>query len=226
MLTIAHRGARHVAPENTLIALEKAASRGADFVEVDVQRSKDGRLVLMHDVSLRRTTNVEKVFPKRRSYDVVDFKWRDIKKLDAGRWKADKYVGERIPTLKQALRLVQARDLGILIEMKSPHRYPDVEADVADALREVVDFIGPAIGEDQLRVQSFDFGAAQRFKAIEPQGAGGSPRHADARPAPRPLPLGRRDQLTPQDRRRRLRRRCAFVRHASRRSGPWTTSTT
>ncbi len=169
VLTIAHRGARHVAPENTLIALEKAANRGADFVEVDVQRSKDGRLVLMHDVSLRRTTNVEKVFPKRRSYDVVDFKWRDIKRLDAGRWKADKYVGERIPTLKQALRLVQARDLGILIEMKSPHRYPDVEADVADALREVVDFIGPAIGEDQLRVQSFDYGAAQRFKAIEPR---------------------------------------------------------
>lgn len=168
-LTIAHRGAKHLAPENTLAALTKAADRGADFVEVDVQRSKDGRLVLMHDVSLRRTTNVEKVFPRRDSYDVVDFRWRDIKKLDAGRWKDKRYVGERVPTLKQALRLVKSHDTGILIELKSPHRYPEIEVDVSDALREVVDFIGPALREQQLIVQSFDFGAAQRFKAIEPR---------------------------------------------------------
>ncbi len=169
VLTIAHRGARQVAPENTLVALQKAADRGVDYVEIDVQRTKDGRLVLIHDTSLRRTTNVEKVFPERRSYDVVDFTYRDMRKLDAGRWKAKRYAGERIPTLAQALRLVRARDVGVLIEMKSPHRYPGVESDISEVLRGISGFRRPAIRDGQLTVQSFDFGAAQRFKAIEPR---------------------------------------------------------
>ena len=85
--TVAHRGARFVAPENTLTAIRAALDRGADMVELDVQRSKDGRLVLIHDQDLRRTTNVERVFPRRPSYDVSAFTYRDMRRLDAGRWK-------------------------------------------------------------------------------------------------------------------------------------------
>ena len=124
VLTIAHRGARHVAPENTLAALRAGIERGADMVEIDVQRTKDGRLVLMHDRDLVRTTNVEKVFPKKKSYDVADLTWAEVRKLDAGAWKRAKFAGERVPTLKQAIRLVYRERAGLLVEIKSPGSTP------------------------------------------------------------------------------------------------------
>jgi glycerophosphoryl diester phosphodiesterase len=169
VLTVAHRGARYVAPENTLVALRAAIDRGADFVEVDVQRSKDGRLVLVHDNDLARTTNVEKVFPKRKSWAVADVTYRDMRKLDAGSWKAKKYAGERIPTLKQALRLVQRTRTGIMIELKSPELYPGLESEVSVALRQVDGYLGRAIRRDELVVQSFDFDAARAFEELEPR---------------------------------------------------------
>lgn len=169
VLTVAHRGARYVAPENTLVALRKAIDRGADFVEVDVQRSKDGRLVLVHDNDLGRTTNIEKVFPNRRSWAVRDVAYGDMRKLDAGSWKAEKYAGERIPTLKQALRLVQRTRTGIMIELKSPELYPGIESEVSVALRQVDGYIGRAIRRGELVVQSFDFDAARAFKELEPR---------------------------------------------------------
>lgn len=169
IVTVAHRGARYVAPENTLASLKAAIDRGVDFVEVDVQRSKDGRLVLIHDNDLVRTTNIEKVFPKRKSYAVGDVTYADMKKLDAGSWKDEKYKGERIPTLKQALRLVQKKDTGIMLELKSPKLYPGIEQEVSVALRQVDHYIGDAIRDDKLVVQSFDFDAARAFKELEPR---------------------------------------------------------
>jgi glycerophosphoryl diester phosphodiesterase len=169
VLTVAHRGARYVAPENTLVALKAAIDRGVDFVEVDVQRSKDGRLVLIHDNDLARTTNIEKVFPKRRSWAVGDVTYSDMKKLDAGSWKAERYAGARIPSLKQALRLVQRTGTGIMIELKSPKLYPGIEQEVSVALRQVDGYLGRAIRTDRLVVQSFDFDAARAFKEIEPR---------------------------------------------------------
>ncbi|RYU09724.1 glycerophosphodiester phosphodiesterase [Nocardioides iriomotensis] len=169
VLTVAHRGARYVAPENTLVALKAAIDRGVDFVEVDVQRSKDGRLVLIHDNDLARTTNIEKVFPKRKSWAVGDVTYGDMKKLDAGSWKAERYAGTRIPSLKQALRLVQRTGTGIMIELKSPKLYPGIESEVSVALRQVDGYLGRAIRTDQLVVQSFDFDSARAFKELEPR---------------------------------------------------------
>ena len=65
---IAHRGSSGVAPENTAAAIKAAVKQDADFVEIDVQRSKDGRLVNFHDCTLVRTTDVEERFPGRPSY--------------------------------------------------------------------------------------------------------------------------------------------------------------
>lgn len=167
--TIAHRGARYVAPENTLVAIKAAIARDADFVEVDVQRSKDGRLVLVHDTNLRRTTDIERVFPKKRSYAVRDTTWKQIKQLDAGKWKSKKYAGTRIPSLKQAVRLVQRNRTGIMIELKSPKRYPGIEQEVSTALRQVDGYLGRAVRDERLIIQSFDFDAAHTFKQIEPR---------------------------------------------------------
>jgi glycerophosphoryl diester phosphodiesterase len=169
VLTIAHRGARHVAPENTLAALRAGIERGADMVEIDVQRTKDGRLVLMHDRDLVRTTNVEKVFPKKKSYDVADLTWAEVRKLDAGAWKRAKFAGERVPTLKQAIRLVYRERAGLLVEIKSPRLYPGIESKVSNALRGVDGYLGWALGNDKLTVQSFDYDAAELFKEMEPR---------------------------------------------------------
>lgn len=169
VMTIAHRGARFVAPENTLTAISAAVRRGADMVELDVQRSKDGRLVLIHDNDLLRTTNVEKVFPRRRSYAVADFTYADMRRLDAGSWKRDRYAGERIPTLKQAVRLIQAQRTGLVLELKSPELYPGMVGEVATALRGVDGYVERAVRKERLVVQSFDFDAAKAFKDVEPQ---------------------------------------------------------
>lgn len=169
VLTIAHRGARQVAPENTLAAIRAGVERGADMVEVDVQRTKDGRLVLLHDRDLVRTTDVEKVFPRRKSYDLADFTWAEVRKLDAGSWKRAKFAGERIPTLKQAIRLIYRERAGLLIEIKSPRFYPGIESKVSNAVRGVDGYLGWALGNDKLTVQSFDHDAAELFKQMEPR---------------------------------------------------------
>lgn len=86
MLNIAHRGARNVAPENTLEAIEKAAQLGADAVEIDVQMSADGSVVVIHDDDLVRCTDARRRFPDRAPWRVFQFEAAEIRSLDAGRW--------------------------------------------------------------------------------------------------------------------------------------------
>ncbi|MDZ7820423.1 MAG: glycerophosphodiester phosphodiesterase [Candidatus Marinimicrobia bacterium] len=100
---IAHRGASGHAPENTLAAFQKAAGMKVDAVECDVQRCRSGQLVVFHDRDLKRITGKRGKVKKK--------KLAELRKLDAGN-------GERIPTLKEVLELVDART-GINIEMKS-----------------------------------------------------------------------------------------------------------
>jgi glycerophosphoryl diester phosphodiesterase len=101
-IVIGHRGARALAPENTLKGINVAKNHGADLVEVDVRLSADGMLVLMHDESVDRTTN--------GSGKVEDLTFSELRSLDAG--------GERVPTLKEATVLSRKLGLGIVVEMK------------------------------------------------------------------------------------------------------------
>src|SRR5690349_20560695 len=94
---VAHRGASHVAPENTLSALRSALAAGAEMVEVDVRRTADGALVLLHDQSLMRTTDVEVLYPSRAPWRVQDFTLDEICGLDAGAWWSPTYAGESVP---------------------------------------------------------------------------------------------------------------------------------
>ena len=79
---IAHRGSSGVAPENTIAAVERALAQGADTIENDIQRTADGELVIMHDTSLARTTDVEQVFPDRAPWSVGSFTLAEIKQLE------------------------------------------------------------------------------------------------------------------------------------------------
>ncbi|AWT42478.1 MULTISPECIES: glycerophosphodiester phosphodiesterase [Streptomyces] len=124
---IAHRGASAYAPENTLAAIDKAAELGIRWVENDVQRTKDGELVVIHDDNLKRTTDAEEVFPDRAPWKVKDFTAAEIARLDAGSWFGPAYAGARVPTLTQYLRRVEHNRQKLLLEIKNPELYPGIE---------------------------------------------------------------------------------------------------
>ena len=129
LMVIAHRGFSGAAPENTLAAFRKAIDVGSDMIELDIQLSKDGKIVVIHDETLERATNGQG--------RVVDRTLQELKKVDAGsRFRAD-FSGERIPTLQEVLDLAKDRVL-VNIEIKNPThgQYPITE--LADkALEEV-----------------------------------------------------------------------------------------
>ncbi|MFI9775095.1 glycerophosphodiester phosphodiesterase [Streptomyces sp. NPDC051956] len=131
---VAHRGASGYAPENTLKAIDKADRLGFDWVENDVQRTKDGRLVVIHDTNLARTTNVEQVFPGRAPYNVRDFTAAEIAELDAGAWKGAEFAGARVPTLTQYLDRIDHNHQKLLMEIKAPELYPGIEKDLLRVL--------------------------------------------------------------------------------------------
>ncbi|MGC9529251.1 MAG: glycerophosphodiester phosphodiesterase, partial [Candidatus Bipolaricaulaceae bacterium] len=133
-LVVAHRGGGALAPENTLAAARAAAAAGADGWEFDVQLTKDGEAILMHDESLARTTNARDVFPGRAPRRVEDFTLEEIKRLDAGSWflardpfgtlaggqvpgeLSTAFRGEPVPTLREAL--LATRELGLLADVE------------------------------------------------------------------------------------------------------------
>jgi glycerophosphoryl diester phosphodiesterase len=109
-VVVAHRGASSLAPENTLAAIRKAAELGAVMVEFDVRQTKDGRVVLMHDADVRRTTN-----GKGR---IRDASYAQLTALDAGRWFGPAFRGEPVPTLDEALATL-GPNMVAAIELKS-----------------------------------------------------------------------------------------------------------
>lgn len=119
MLNIAHRGARNVAPENTLEAIKKAAQLGADAVELDVQLSADGSVIVIHDDDLLRCTDARERFPDRKPWRVSDFTIAEIRTLDAGSWFAAELhnpAAERQPWLRSLTEgerntLIQLKDI-------------------------------------------------------------------------------------------------------------------
>jgi glycerophosphoryl diester phosphodiesterase len=167
-LVIAHRGASADAPENTLSAVRAALVRDSDLIEVDVQRSKDGALVLMHDTTLSRTTNVRKLFPNRGPWLVGQFTYAELSRLDAGSWKAPQFAGEKIPTLEQVVEVVQGSRSGLLLELKAPALYPGVVREVTTALAQSTGYLHSAIAAGRLVIESFSREAIAACKNAEP----------------------------------------------------------
>jgi glycerophosphoryl diester phosphodiesterase len=168
VLNIAHRGASERAPENTLAAVRAAVEAGADLVEVDVQRTRDGALVLMHDTTLVRTTNVRRVFPGRAPWRVSDFTLDEIRRLDAGSWRSVAFAGEAVPTLPGLLDAVRATSTGLLLELKAPGLDPGIVTDVVATCAAVPGFVESSVAAGRLVVQSFDFVAMKDHKTQAP----------------------------------------------------------
>lgn len=106
---MAHRGASTEAPENTMAAFQKAIDDMADYIELDVQLTNNGEVIVMHDSNAYRTTGVDA--------NIVNMTYKEVKTLDAGSWFSDEYVGENVPSLKEVLELTQAK-IKLNIELK------------------------------------------------------------------------------------------------------------
>ncbi|MGH3354092.1 MAG: glycerophosphodiester phosphodiesterase [Nocardioides sp.] len=182
IVVTAHRGASAYAPENTLAAFRLGIEQRAAWIESDVQATKDGELVLIHDTTLSRTTDVEQRFPGRSPWKVKDFTLAEIKSLDAGSWFGEEYAGEQVPTLREMVEQVRFSRSGILMELKSPALYPGIEKQVAAEFDSFPGYVRSAVAADRLAVQSFDFGSMKTYTKIQsevPVGLLGTPAYAD-----------------------------------------------
>lgn len=154
-LCVAHRGYSSLAPENTLAACKLAMEQEqVSWIEIDVQLSRDGVPVVIHDYRLERTTN--------GAGNVRDHTLSELKKLDAGSWKSKKYAGEQIPTLKEILALTKGK-VKLNIELKTVgDMYPNLAAAVLKDLCgtwETCDYV----------LTSFEKKALRQVKQLEPE---------------------------------------------------------
>jgi len=106
----AHRGASQYAPENTLAAFFLGIEMGADGIETDVRRTKDGILILFHDGKLERVTGMEG--------SISDYTYEELLGMNFGYYKGDKYKNERLVTLEDFLKYFSGKDLSLAIELK------------------------------------------------------------------------------------------------------------
>ena len=182
VMNIAHRGARSLAPENTLLAAEKGLSLGADLWELDVAVTQDGELVVLHDDTLERTSNAVTVFPGRISYAVWTFTLAELRQVDFGGWFVEKdpfgqikagavsaaeqasFKGAPIPTLREALEFTREHNWRVNIEIKDATNTPGD----AFVVEKVVELVKVTDMVDRVIISSFNHEYIKRVKVAEP----------------------------------------------------------
>ncbi|WP_375100532.1 MULTISPECIES: glycerophosphodiester phosphodiesterase family protein [unclassified Pseudomonas] len=143
---IAHRGASFDAPESTRPAYELARDLGADYLELDLQRTRDNVLVVVHDDVLARTSDVAARFPERKASPVSAFTLEELKSLDAGSWFNQAYPQRaraafrdlKILTLDEVIDIAEANPAhkpGLYIETKVPSQFPGIEQQLKEKLQ-------------------------------------------------------------------------------------------
>lgn len=181
---IAHRGARSLAPENTLIAASKAHQLGADLWETDVAITADNEMVLMHDDAMTRTTNVAELFADRVPAPFSTYTLAEIRTLDAGSWferddpfgqiaagnvKDDQlcsFRGEKVPMLHEAFELTLELDWMLNLELKTQPA-PKQDFDVVSAVLALADEVG--IGPEHLLFSSARLNWLKTIKQNRPE---------------------------------------------------------
>ena len=152
-IIIAHRGAAGAAPENTLAAIRRAIADGTDWVEIDVQESRDGQVVVVHDSDFMKLAG--------NPLKVWDGDLAEIQQIDIGSWFAPEFSGERPPTLRQVLAETQGRAT-LLIELKYYGHDEALEQRVVD----VVEEMGMA---DEVIAMSLHLPGVTKLKTLRPQ---------------------------------------------------------
>lgn len=150
---VAHRAGAMFSPENTIIALEKAIQSGASDAEIDVQQTKDGKLVILHDTNLKRLAGVSK--------NIWDLNYSEIKDLDVGSHFSYEYKDARIPTLSQMIEKADGK-IRLMIEIKKTPHNKDIE-------HQVVSEIKSHNFENQCSIASMDLDTLKIVKSIAPE---------------------------------------------------------
>lgn len=166
--TIAHRGASGYAPEHTFQSYDKSHNElGASYIEIDLQRTKDGHLVAMHDETVNRTTN---------GHGRVDhYTLKQLKQLDAGSWfnKANpkyankKYKNAKVPTLDEILDRY-GKNANYYIETKSPDVYPGMEKQLLNTLARHGMLTNSSLNNGHVMLQSFSGDSLQKLHQMNP----------------------------------------------------------
>ena len=128
MQITAHRGASVFYPENTMSAFRGAKELGADWVELDVQQSKDGQIIVSHDTNFSRVAGVDA--------NTWDMTYEEIEKLDAGSFFSKEFAGEKIPLLSEVVQFAKENNMKLNIELKPTGHETDFEKDVIDIINE------------------------------------------------------------------------------------------
>ncbi len=149
---IGHRGAAGTRPENTMAAIVKAVEDGSDWVEIDVQETADGEVVVVHDSDFMKMAG--------NPLKTWDATMADLAEIDIGSWFDPAYADERTPTLAEALEAVRGRSK-LLIELKYYGHDEQLEARTA----QIVDELGMA---DQVAVMSLKYAAVQKMLGLRP----------------------------------------------------------
>lgn len=161
IVNVSHRGASAYAPEHTIASYDMGEKMHGDYIEIDLQMTKDGHLIAMHDVTLDRTTN--------GTGSVKDYTLNEIKQLDAGSWFNEKYPyaskaeyeGLKVPTLEEVFKEF-GKNNSYYIETKSPDVYPGMEKEL---LRLVDKY---KINKEKLLVQSFSSQSLKVMNELDP----------------------------------------------------------
>lgn len=149
ILRVAHRGASAQYPENTLLAFRRAIEQGVDALELDIHRTADDELVVIHDSTLERTTNGHG--------NIHNHRLQEIRQLDAGQ-------GEKIPLLDEVIQLARAAQIRLFVEVKGATEAEELAiAESTVRALEVGNFL------DQVIVTSFSPSALLRAKALQPE---------------------------------------------------------
>ncbi|MFT4413972.1 glycerophosphodiester phosphodiesterase [Fredinandcohnia humi] len=166
ILNVSHRGASGHAPEHTIAAYELGVAMKGDYIEVDLQMTKDGELIAMHDETLDRTTNGTGL--------VKNYTLAEIKELDAGSWFNERYpdmakpeyVGLEVPTLEEVIQHF-GKDKRYYIETKSPAVYPGMEEELLQVL-EKYNLVGQNAPSSKVLIQSFSAESLKKMHQLNP----------------------------------------------------------
>ena len=149
---VAHRGAAGAAPENTMAAVRQAIADGADWIEIDVQESADGNVVVIHDSDFMKLAGV--------NLRVWEATAEQLAEIDIGSWFAPEYAGERVPTLADVLAAVKGRS-NLIVELKYYGHDEQLE-------QRVIDLIEAAGMQDDTMIMSLEYAGIQKVRALRP----------------------------------------------------------
>lgn len=159
VIVIGHRGASGHAPEHTFPSWDRALELGVDYIEQDLQMTRDGVLVVMHDATLDRTTS--------GAGAVSDHTLAQIKQLDAGSWFDPRFAGATVPTLREVFERYGDRT-SYYIETKHPEAAPGMEEKLLALIHEF-GFRESAVQDWQVLIQSFSRDSLLKIHEMDPE---------------------------------------------------------